>query len=197
LPGNSSGTRQLFDEVLDLITLVDDHVPLVLLDYVLDFTGLVTRHDRKTVPLATNALVLSEGHQHASLAPACLPAFTLEFELLLGSGPVGALVESGALIVHRPHQGFVPSLPLEPLLHASGSYAAVPERSRERLPLIALPHHALEGRGQSAPQTAAPVSAHSTSPRPDNARRADQSRVVAELPLVSPRAVDHYLAVVG
>jgi len=48
--------------MLNLIALVDNDVPFILLDHVLDFSGLVTGHDRKTIPLATNALVLLEGH---------------------------------------------------------------------------------------------------------------------------------------
>jgi hypothetical protein len=163
LPENSSGTRQLLDEVLDLITLVDDHVALVLLDYVLDFTGLVTRHDRKTVPLATNAVVLREGHQHASLAPACLPAFTLEFELLLGSGPLGALVESGALIVSPSASG----LRSEPAARTApprfGILCGGAGTLARKATVIALPHHAQQGRGRS--RVAAAAGRHGTKSR--------------------------------
>jgi hypothetical protein len=103
--------------MLDLVALVDDHVPPVLLDYVLDFIGLVTGYHGKTIPLATNALVLSERYQHTALASG-FPALALELELVVRGGPVRrALVESGDPIVHRTHHVFVPSLALEPFVH--------------------------------------------------------------------------------
>src|ERR671911_1355189 len=81
--------------------------------------SLVTGDHGKTIPLATNALVLSERHQHTALASARLPALALELELVVRGGPFGrALVESGDPIVHRTHHVFVPSLALEPFLHA-------------------------------------------------------------------------------
>ena len=113
----------LFHQVLDLVVFVDDDEPLVLLDYVLDLVCLMTGRDGKTIPLPTNALVLSESHQQTILASAGLPALAQEFELLPGGGPLGALVELGDLVVHRAHEALVPSLSLESFLHA-------PDRTR-------------------------------------------------------------------
>src|SRR5688572_20998676 len=126
--------------MLDLVALVDDHVPLVPLDYVLDFIGLVTGHHGKTIPLATNALVLSERHQHTALASAGIPALALELELVVRSGPVGrALVESGDPIVHRTHHVFVPSPALEPFLHGPDPSAQTRPTEPNAAALVASP----------------------------------------------------------
>ena len=105
--------------MLDLVALVDDHVPIVLLHDMLDFRGLMTGQDGESIPLAANDLVLGEGHLQTTRASAGLPAFALENELMPRTGPLRrALAQSRDLIVDRAHQGFVPNLPIKPLLHA-------------------------------------------------------------------------------
>ena len=105
--------------MLDLVALVDDHVPVGLLHHMLDLRGLVTGKDGKAIALTANDLVLRQGQVQTSVAPRGLPALALELEQMPGGGPVrGKLVQSGDLIVDRAHQAFVPSLPIEPLLHA-------------------------------------------------------------------------------
>ena len=103
--------------MLNLVALVDNRIPLILLDHALELRALVTWHDGKAIPLAMNALVLRERHKNASLAAAGFPAFTPELESLVCLGPIGALVESSDLLVHRPHEILVSSLALEPFLH--------------------------------------------------------------------------------
>ena len=58
----AAGVQRLFDEMFNRVALIDDHVPLILLDHLLDLRRLMTRHDGKAVPLATNTLVLLERH---------------------------------------------------------------------------------------------------------------------------------------
>jgi len=48
--------------MLDLVALIYDQVPVVLLHHVLDFGGLVTGHDGEAIPLTADDLVLGEGH---------------------------------------------------------------------------------------------------------------------------------------
>ena len=109
----------LFHELLDLVALVDDHEPLVLLDDVLDLIGLVTGHDAKTIPLVTNALVSARVISRRPSHPSVFPHSHWNSNCWSGGGPVGrALVESGDPIVHRTHHVLVPSLALEPFLHA-------------------------------------------------------------------------------
>jgi hypothetical protein len=104
--------------MLERVTLIDDEVSLILLDYVLDVLGLVAGHNREAVSLATDALILGQAHGDAAVAAFVLSAFTLEVERVPGIGPSDcALAESGDLLVHFAHQRFVPSLALEPLLH--------------------------------------------------------------------------------
>ena len=103
--------------MLDRVALVDDEKPVDVLDHILDLIVLVAGHDREAIPLASDTFVLGKGHQDTFVASVGFPALALKLELLLGAGPLGALVESGNPFVDRANQAFVPCLALEPLLH--------------------------------------------------------------------------------
>jgi prevent-host-death family protein len=116
--GRAAHPSLLLHEMFDRVALVDDQVPLVLLHYVLDLSCFVAGYEGEPVALAADGLVLGEGHQHASFASPGRTAFALEREpLLWGGPPARALVGGCDPVVDRAHQVFVPSLPLEPLLH--------------------------------------------------------------------------------
>ena len=90
----------LLDEVFERVALIDDDVSHVLLDHVLDLIGLVTGHNSESISLATDALILGEGHGDAAVAAGVLSAFARS-RTLPGNGPSDcALSESGDLLVH-------------------------------------------------------------------------------------------------
>ena len=116
----------LLDEVLVRFSLVNHHVALVLLDHVLDVVSLVTGKNCEAVSLTTDKLILRQRHQDAAAAPLDLSALAGEVKLVRRISPACcALAESRNLLIHRPQQRLVPSLPLEPLLHKPRSYASL------------------------------------------------------------------------
>jgi hypothetical protein len=121
IQGVATGTSALFDERLDLVVLVNDDVPVGLLDDTLDFIALMTRNYGEAVALSTDAFVLGHRHEDAAVASAVLSALAPEHELVVRRCPVRrGLIESSDLIVHRADQAFVARLPLEPLVHRQG-----------------------------------------------------------------------------
>jgi len=110
--------RLLLDQRLDLIALVDDDVSIRLLDHLLDFLALVTRHHGKAVALAADVLILAERHQDMATTRRVPSALAPEFKLVLRRRPGRcALIDRGDLLVDGAQQAFVPSLPLQPFVH--------------------------------------------------------------------------------
>jgi hypothetical protein len=149
----------LFDERFDLVALVNDGVPVGLLDDMLDFIPLMTRNYGEAVALSTDAFVLGHRHEDAAVASGVLPALATEHELVVGRCPVRRrLIESSDLIVHGADQAFVARLPLEPLVHrqrgllsGSGVTAPLPWVARPmEVPLLLIAKHPLVGQGGRA-----------------------------------------------